>query len=129
MKPTKRSIWPARIETGWRPRAGSGRPRGMSQVNWFYLTPKRERGMTRGANGFPVNGWRGGRDRGKPRKTRYRLWAGDRRVGGVDQYQADATRWIAWIEDIDHSCLDERAFGHRRDAKRWVAAHPLRVRG
>jgi hypothetical protein len=129
MRPTKHSVWPARIEAGWLPPKRSGRPRGMAQSDWFWMTPKRERGMTRGANGFPVNGWRGGRDRCKPRKTRYSLWADDRRVGRVDQYSVDATSWIAWIEDGNWCAIDERVFGHRRDAKRWVEAHPRRVRG
>lgn len=129
MKPTKRSIWPARIEACWTPPRGSGRPRGMSQWLWFWLTPERERGMTRGTYKFPVNGWRGGRDRHKPRKTYYSLWANGKRVGGVEQYEVGAATWIAWIDDGEWSVLEERTFGHRRDAKRWVAAYPPMVRG
>lgn len=114
MKRQRKSVWPARIEAGWRPQRGSGRPRGMSQVDWFLLTPNKRNPFCR----WPVNGWGGGRDRYRPRKTRLHYHERGILIGGVVACEPQPLFWRAWVSLVD----DEPVFGRRRDAKRWVEA-------
>lgn len=123
MKRPRRSIWPARIEAGWRPPKGSGRPRGMSQADWFWMTPERRNPFSR----WPTDGWGGGRDRDKPRKTRLHFHERGEWVGGVMGYEVQPTRWVAYVNLPDGS-NEERVFGRRCQAKRWVEVRARRVR-
>lgn len=122
MKRQRRSIWPARIDAGWRPRRGQGRPRGMSQTLWHWLTPTRTDPWGR----WPYNGWGGGKERNKSRGPRLHYHELSRWVGGIMQYDVNGPYW-AYV-NLPDGDNDELCFGRRRGAKRWVESHPRRVR-
>lgn len=125
MKPTKRSIWPARIEAGWTPPLGGGRPRGMPQWLWFWIS---RRSFDPRLGRWPHDGWGGGRDLHKPHVTSLHLHERGEWLGGVMGYEVQPMCCVAYVNLPDGGQV-ERVFGRRRDAKRWVEAHPRRVRG
>jgi hypothetical protein len=120
MKRTKRSVWHDRDVVVLA--SQRGRPRSCPQWLWHWTTPKREDGSVR----TRANGWSGGRDRDKPRKSWYRLHARARSLGGIAQYDLRGP-WTAYVvEDGLVTTVMPRAFVRRCAAKRWVEVESAR---
>jgi hypothetical protein len=96
----------------------------MSQADWWWLTPERRRRQSHWAR----NGWAGGRDPDKPDRIVLTYHERGELIGGIVGFGIDPTRWFAYVV-APGGTYDERSFGRRRDAKRWVEAYPRRVRG
>jgi hypothetical protein len=114
----RRSVWHARSLAGQR-----SRPRSCPQWLWFWETPVR----TNKAYWCKrrANGWQGGRDRDKPRKSAWHYYARGEWLGGVLQYSLD-DQYLAYVckpaGDI------AKRFGRRFKAKRWVEVESARRR-
>lgn len=88
-----------------------------SQIERFLRDRTR---IDRSVHRWPQNGWGGGRDRTKPHKIGWHYQVRGVWIGGLVQY-APGSRWFAY----DARTNEDKAFWHRRDAKRWVESLPL----